>query len=95
MACHGARRLLPMTQNLFWILGVEAMIGAQGVELRAPYATSPRLLAAKAAIRARIAPLAEDRFMGDDMAAAGDLIATGALVAAAGDDILPGLTAQA
>ena len=31
MACHGARRLLPMTQNLFWILGVEAMVGAQGV----------------------------------------------------------------
>lgn len=93
MACHGARRLLPMTQNLFWILGVEAMIGAQGVELRAPYATSPRLLAVKAAIRARIAPLAEDRFMGDDMAAAGELIATGALLAAVGEGILPGLSA--
>ena len=63
MACHGARRLLPMTQNLFWILGVEAMMGAQGVELRAPHQTSPQLLAAKAAIRDRIAPMAEDRYM--------------------------------
>lgn len=93
MACHGARRLLPMTQNLFWILGVEAMIGAQGVELRAPHVTSPRLMAVKGAIRARIAPLAEDRFMGDDMAAAGELVAAGALINAAGADILPGLPA--
>ena len=93
MACHGARRLLPMTQNLFWILGVEAMMGAQGVELRAPHVTSPRLLAVKAAIRARIEPLTEDRFMGNDMAVCGELIATGALVEAAGAEILPGLRA--
>ena len=93
MACHGARRLLPMTQNLFWILGVEAMMGAQGVELRAPHVTSPRLLAVKGAIRTRIAPLTDDRFMGDDMAAAGELVATGALIVAAGADILPGLPA--
>lgn len=91
MACHGARRLLPMTQNLFWILGVEAMMGAQGVEFRAPHVTSARLLAVNAAIRDRIATMVEDRFMGDDMVAAGELIATGALVAAAGADILPGL----
>ncbi len=93
MACHGARRLLPMTQNLFWILGVEAMMAAQGVEFRAPHQTSPRLLAVKAAIRARIAPLAEDRYMANDMAAAGDLIADDTLVLAAGEAILPGLSA--
>ena len=93
MACHGARRLLPMTQNLFWILGVEAMMGAQGVELRAPHQTSPQLLAAKAAIRDRIAPMAEDRYMAGDMAAAGDLIASGALIDAVGGDLLPGVSA--
>jgi histidine ammonia-lyase len=91
MACHGARRLLPMTQNLFWIIGVEAMMAAQGVEFRSPHVTSPRLLAAKAAIRARIAPLVEDRYMADDMAAAGDLVASDALAVAVGADILPGL----
>jgi histidine ammonia-lyase len=91
MACHGARRLLPMTQNLFWIIGVEAMMAAQGVEFRAPHVTSPRLLAATAAIRARIAPLVEDRYMADDMAAAGELVASDALAMAAGEDILPGL----
>ena len=93
MACHGARRLLPMTQNLFWILGVEAMMGAQGVDLRGPHQTSPQLLAAKAAIRDRIAPMAEDRYMAGDMAAAGDLIASGALIDAVGGDLLPGVSA--
>ena len=82
-----------MTQNLFWILGVEAMMGAQGVEFRAPHVTSPRLLAVKAAVRAKIAPLAEDRYMAPDLAAAGDLIASGALAEAAGAEILPGLSA--
>jgi len=93
MACHGARRLLPMTQNLFWILGVEAMIGAQGVEFRTPHVTSPRLRAVKDAIRARIAPLVEDRYMANDMAIAGELIADDSLAIAAGEAILPGLTA--
>jgi len=88
MACHGARRLLAMTQNLFWIIGVEAMIAAQGVHLRGPLKTSPRLEEAIAAIRARIPVLEADRFMGNDMEAAGDLVATGALDPA-GAGLLP------
>ncbi len=88
MACHGARRLLPMTQNLWWIIGVEAMIAAQGVHLRGPLATSSRLQAAIAAIRSRIPVLEADRFMGGDMEAAGALVADGTLDATAAD-LLP------
>ena len=88
MACHGARRLLPMTQNLFWIIGVEAMIAAQGVHLRGPLTTSPRLETAIAAIRSRISVLEADRFMGNDMEAAGELVAMGALEPA-GAGLLP------
>lgn len=88
MACHGARRLLDMTQNLFWIIGVEAMVAAQGVGLRGPLATAPALQAAIAAVRSRIPALEADRFMGGDMEAAGDLVASGALEAA-GADLLP------
>ena len=88
MACHGARRLLAMTQNLNWIIGVEAMVAAQGVGLRGSLATSPALQGAIAAIRARIPALEADRFMGADMEAAGDLVASGALEAA-GADLLP------
>ena len=89
MACHGARRLMPMTQNLNWILGVEAMVAAQGVEFRAPHRTSPRLQSVLATVRAVIPALVEDRFMGPDMAAAGELVASGALIDAAGPDLLP------
>ena len=88
MACHGARRLLAMTQNLYWIIGVEAMVAAQGVGLRGPLTTSPALQAAIAAVRSRIPALEADRFMGADMETAGDLVASGALEAA-GEGLLP------
>ncbi|MFD1910650.1 histidine ammonia-lyase [Halodurantibacterium flavum] len=90
MACHGARRLLPMTQNLWWIIGVEAMIAAQGIHLRAPLRSSPRLEMAIAAIRRAIPVLEADRFMGTDMEAAGGLVARAALEPA-GEELLPWL----
>lgn len=91
MACHGARRLLPMTQNLAWILGVEAMIGAQGVDLRGPLKTSPALQHALDVIRSKIAFLNEDRFMAPDLAAAGELVLSGALAASVPPGLLPEL----
>lgn len=92
MACHGARRLLPMTQNLAWILGVEAMVAAQGVELRGPLKTSPALQAAIDTLRTRIAFLNEDRFMAPDLAAAGELVLSGALADSVSNVALPNLT---
>ncbi|MDI7861977.1 histidine ammonia-lyase [Rhizobiaceae bacterium n13] len=91
MACHGARRLLQMTDNLFSIVGIEALTAAQGVELRAPLATSPELAKAVAAIRAVSPSIEEDRYMADDLKAAGDLIASGALNASVSAGILPAL----
>lgn len=89
MACHGARRLTPMTQNLAWILGVEAMVAAQGTELRQPLVTSPQLQSVIATLRSRIAFLNEDRYMAPDLAAAGDLVLSGALAAAVSANTLP------
>ena len=91
MACHGARRLLAMTENLFGIVGIEAVTAAQGVELRAPLTTSPRLQRALAAIRAVVPALEEDRYMANDLTAAIELIASGALNAAVDAGILPTL----
>src|SRR6185503_14727068 len=51
MACHGARRLLQMTDNLFSIIGIEALTAAQGIDFRAPLVTSPELTNAIGAIR--------------------------------------------
>lgn len=92
MACHGARRLLQMTDNLFSIIGIEALTAAQGVEFRAPLTTSPELKRAMAAIRAAVPTLDEDRYMANDLAAAGELVAAGTLVGAISAGILPALT---
>ena len=91
MACHGARRLLAMTENLFGIIGIEALTAAQGVELRAPLSTSPLLQQALGAIRAVVPTLEEDRYMAPDLEAALDLVASGALNASVAPGILPGL----
>jgi histidine ammonia-lyase len=86
MAAHGARRLAPMVANLERILGIEALCAAQGIEFRAPLATSAPLAAALARLRADVAPLGEDRMLAPDLEAAAALVRSGALLAAAGVD---------
>ncbi|XWN30630.1 MAG: histidine ammonia-lyase [Devosia sp.] len=74
MACHGARRLLKMADNLEGIIAIEALAAAQGVEFRAPLKTSPRLQSALEAIRHTVPPLKEDRLMAPDIEAARTLV---------------------
>jgi histidine ammonia-lyase len=89
MACHGARRLSAMTANLERIVAIEALTAAQGVELRAPLATSPRLRRALDVIRAVVPPLGADRVLAGDLEAAAELVRTGALVDAVGPELMP------
>ena len=84
MAAHGARRLMRMIDNLNVILGVEAICAAQGIDFRAPLLTSAPLQRVVTRLRARVETLADDRYLAPDLAAAADLIATGALTHAAG-----------
>ncbi|GJL95170.1 MAG: histidine ammonia-lyase [Hyphococcus sp.] len=74
MACHGARRLGSMNQNLMRIIGIELLTGAQGVEFRAPTKTSPALQEIIMKLREKIPALKEDRFMADDLTKAGKII---------------------
>lgn len=91
MACHGARRLLQMTDNLFAIVGIEALAAVQGIEFRAPLTTSPELQKAAAAVRSISPSIEEDRYMADDLKAAAYLVASGQLAAAVSAGILPKL----
>lgn len=91
MACHGARRLLQMTDNLFAIIGIEALSAGLGVEFRGPLVTSPELSSALVALREAVPTLEEDRYMAGDLEAASELVASGALVAAISSGILPAL----
>ncbi|WP_313195891.1 histidine ammonia-lyase [Shinella zoogloeoides] len=93
MACHGARRLLRMTENLAAIIGIEALTAAQGIEFRAPLVTSPELQKVVAALRTVVATLEEDRYMAPDLAAAGSFVSSGALAASVTKCILPVLEA--
>ncbi|RFP89812.1 histidine ammonia-lyase [Rhodobacteraceae bacterium 63075] len=84
MAAHGARRLLRMNANLSVILGVEALCAAQGIEARAPLATSPALQSVMGAIRECVPALGQDRYMAPDLEAAASLVRSDALAEAAG-----------
>jgi histidine ammonia-lyase len=83
MAAHGARRLLAMTENLSAILGIELLAAAQGCEFHAPLRSSAPLERVRAALRAHVPPLDEDRYFAPDLQAAIQLVRTGGVQAAA------------
>ncbi|MCZ4353828.1 histidine ammonia-lyase [Roseovarius aestuarii] len=84
MAAHAARRLKRMNANLSVILGVEAMCAAQGIEARAPLATSAPLQSALETFRAQVPSLGDDRYMAPDIEAAAEMIRDGVLSRASG-----------
>jgi histidine ammonia-lyase len=79
MATHGARRLGPMADNLSRIIGIEALMAAQAVDMRAPLATSERLQGALELIRSVSPFLDRDRAISGEMEAASALVRDGRL----------------
>jgi histidine ammonia-lyase len=80
MATYAARRLGPMAANTAGIVAIELLAAAQGVDLRKPLATSPRLTDAMALIRERVAFWERDRAFAPDLAAARELVEGGAFL---------------
>jgi len=74
MAAHGARRLGPMADNLFRILGIEVFCGAEGIRFRSPLKTSAALTRATDRFHRDIAPLDADRFLAPDLEQAASLV---------------------
>ena len=87
MAAHGARRLLPMIENAMNVVAIELLAAAQACDFHAPLPSSAALERARAALRGTVPPLAEDRLMAPDIAAACALVRSGALVQASGVDL--------
>jgi len=77
MATNAALRLAPMAGNAAAIVAVELLAAAQGVELRAPLATSPRLQTALRLIRSVAAFWDRDRAFAPDLARARALVERG------------------
>ena len=81
MAAHGARRLLPMAENLASVLAIEYLAAAQGCDFHAPLASSPPLEQARAALRRDVPTLEEDRHFHPDIVAATRIVNAGTLAA--------------
>ena len=86
MACHAAYRLISMNHNLAYILGVELLTAAQGVEFRAPLKTSPKLEQVIYSLRSFIPTLKDDRYMASELEAAAEMIKSGALFGGLGGE---------
>jgi histidine ammonia-lyase len=84
MAAHGARRLLRMNANLQRILGIELLCAAQGIDFRAPLATSTPLARVVARLRKDVPALGDDRYIAPELEKAARLIADGAILSATG-----------
>lgn len=89
MACHAARRLLDMTDNLGRIIAIEMITAAQGVECRSPHKTSPNLQAAIKRLRQDVATLGDDRYLAPDIERSNELVRTSAILDAVDGDLLP------
>ena len=63
----GRVALQQMVDNLDYILGVELLCAAQGVEFRAPLATSTPLQAAISRLRQDVETLGDDRYLAPDL----------------------------
>ena len=86
MAAHGARRLDRMVDNLNYILGIELLCAAQGVEFRAPLATSKALHQRGWAFARRYPErLADDRYLAPELETAKSLVESGTILQAAGN----------
>lgn len=91
MSAHGARRLLRMVENLKHIIAIELMTAAQGCDFLRPLASSPPLERVRERLRAEVPPLSGDRYLAPDISAAARLVRSGAVIDAAGAELLPRL----
>ncbi|MDA1311682.1 MAG: histidine ammonia-lyase, partial [Proteobacteria bacterium] len=94
MACHAARRLLEMNENLARIIGIELLCGSQGVEFRQPLATSDVLTRVVGRVRAVIDTLGDDRILAPDLERAAALVRSGVIVESVGVGLLPTLAIE-
>jgi histidine ammonia-lyase len=82
MGWGAARKLRVALRNLARILAVEVVCAARGLDLRAPLHPAPGTAAALSAVRELIPGPGPDRWLAPELAAAEELVSSGALLAA-------------
>jgi histidine ammonia-lyase len=81
MATFAARKLGEMCANTANILAIELLAAAQGVDLRAPFETSPKLKDVMREIRSRVPHYDIDRYLAPDIAAISRAVESGVIAA--------------
>jgi histidine ammonia-lyase len=89
MGSVSARKLQQVIANVRNALAIEILTAAAGLDQRAPLTPSKGVAAVHAALRARVAPLVEDRPLYRDIATVAEMIGGGALVSAAQAQVGP------
>ena len=79
MAAHGARRLMPMAENVSGVLAIELLAAAQGCDFHAPLKSSNAVEGFRAEIRRLVPRLEDDRYFHPEMVAAQALVRSGSL----------------
>lgn len=87
MGWNAARQLRQAVDGLARVLAIEILTAARGIDLRAPLQPGRATGAAIAVLREQVAGPGADRFLAPDIEAAYQLVASGALVAAAYSEI--------
>jgi histidine ammonia-lyase len=81
MATFAARKLGDLCANTAYILAIELLAAAQGVDLRAPLVTSKRLQAVMREIRARVPHYDIDHYLAPDIASITQAVTSGVIAA--------------
>jgi histidine ammonia-lyase len=79
MACFAARRLQAMISNTAYILGIELLTCAQGIDFLRPLNSSAALEKAHALLRKAVPAMAHDRYLAPDIARATQMVRDGSL----------------
>jgi histidine ammonia-lyase len=77
MAMGAAWKLRRIVRNVQYVLGIELMCAAQGLEYRRPLKSSRAVEAAVTKVRALVPPLGDDRVLSGDITALADAVARG------------------
>jgi histidine ammonia-lyase len=83
MGWSAAVKLRQLLENLARVLAVELLCASCALDLRAPLLPGPATAAVRDLVRTRIGPPGPDRFLAPDLAAAAELVSSGAVVACA------------
>jgi histidine ammonia-lyase len=81
MATFAARKLGDLCANTAYILAIELLAAAQGVDLRAPLVTSKRLQAVMREVRARVPHYDIDHYLAPDIASITQAVTSGVIAA--------------